>query len=442
MDKGKIFISSTIYDFQDLRSALKYWLTEMGYEVYLSENNDFPRDAADNSYQTCLSTIQKCDWFILLIGNRNGGKYLDPKTNESISITRAEYRSAYQLFIEGKVKKIITFIRNNVWIAKEERKGIIKAVDKENDGENLIQIVKEAPSKNADDPSEIFAFIDEVKRTQEMGEANNGHAPYPCGNWVNIFDSFSDIVDTLRVELNLSRNVSSLIWAVNITEEIKLNLKKLVVKNSQGSFGLFSRITSIRDKCIAQLKANGKRSVILSVKECRVILGTFISAISLRAYFLKECLLTGQFLRFNSITNKFDTTIFSKNLSLLADLIDRNNEQGEFFNSTRSSLFIETDRYRSDSTEELTIEYTKIAPILIEHDQLSNILTLSLYVLAQLNSEKQIKEPKLYPIRLYENFEVPEESKALFDSYDEFYGKEITDEDLDKLAAMWEGNSK
>jgi len=82
MNKGKIFISSTVYDFQDLRSALKYWLTEMGYEVYMSESNDFPRNASENSYQTCLSTIKKCDWFILLIGNRFGGTFLDPDTNQ------------------------------------------------------------------------------------------------------------------------------------------------------------------------------------------------------------------------------------------------------------------------------------------------------------------------------------------------------------------------
>ena len=438
MDKGKIFISSTIYDLQDLRSALKYWLTEMGYEVYLSESNDFPRDATENSYQTCLSAIQKCDWFILLIGNRIGGKFLDPNISQLISITQGEYRTAYQLFVEGKIKKIVTFVRKSVWTAKEERKDIVKAISEE----NIVQMVKNAPSKNADDPLEIFAFIDEVKRAHEMGEANKGSIPYPRGNWVNIFDSFSDIVETLRIELNLSKNISSLVWAANITDEIKQNLKKLVVKNSHVSFGMFSRITSIRDKCIEQLKANGKSSVKLSVKECRIILGTFISAISLRAYFLKESLLTGQFLCFNSITNKFETTIFSKNLSLLADLIDGNNGQGEFFNSSRSYFFAETDRYCGDSTTELTIEYTKIAPILIEHDQLSNILMLSLYVLTQFHSENETKEPKLYPIRLHENFEVTEEKKALFDSYDEFYGKEITDEDLDKLAAIWEGNSK
>lgn len=42
-NKPVVFISSTIYDFRDLRSALKFWLEEFGYEVMASEWNDFPQ---------------------------------------------------------------------------------------------------------------------------------------------------------------------------------------------------------------------------------------------------------------------------------------------------------------------------------------------------------------------------------------------------------------
>lgn len=63
MNKLKIFVSSTIYDFKDLRSALKYWLTEKGYEVRMSERNDFKKDSNQNSYQACLDSIKECDYF-------------------------------------------------------------------------------------------------------------------------------------------------------------------------------------------------------------------------------------------------------------------------------------------------------------------------------------------------------------------------------------------
>ena len=54
MKRPKIFISSTIYDFRDLRSALKYHLEALGFDVQLSEKNDFYKEFNINSYKACL----------------------------------------------------------------------------------------------------------------------------------------------------------------------------------------------------------------------------------------------------------------------------------------------------------------------------------------------------------------------------------------------------
>jgi hypothetical protein len=73
--KPKVFISSTIYDFKDLRSALKYWISEMGFEAVLSESNEFNVQEDISSYEACLKEIEHCQYFILLIGTRAGGYY-------------------------------------------------------------------------------------------------------------------------------------------------------------------------------------------------------------------------------------------------------------------------------------------------------------------------------------------------------------------------------
>jgi hypothetical protein len=39
--RPKVFISSTIYVFRDLRSALKYWLEELGYDVLLRTEKSY-----------------------------------------------------------------------------------------------------------------------------------------------------------------------------------------------------------------------------------------------------------------------------------------------------------------------------------------------------------------------------------------------------------------
>lgn len=426
MKKGKVFISSTIYDFKDLRSAIKYWLSELGYEVYMSEYSDFPRNAEDNSYKTCLSTIEQCDWFILLIGDRVGGKIHDDISGQTISITRKEYRTAYNLFIKGKIKKVISFIRKDVWTAKQERNSLCKATG----NEDLANI----PSKHADDPSEIFSFIDEVRRIDDMADANKGKTEYPKNNWINLFNNFTEIVDTLKIELNLYNNISTLIWNANITEEIKQNLKNLVVKNSFGTFELFSTITAIRDKCIQQLRGNGKSHVMLSYNDCDVICGTFIVNIILKSHILKESLLEGHFLEYNATTNKYETNCLYKKVSLLIDLIEKNNESHQFFMDAYVYIAKEHDNHKYNKDEIIRIEYTKIAPILIKHDQLSNILNLSIYVLKSINSDCCFDTPQLYPIRLYDNFNtMPDDKKELFNSYDEFYGKEISDKEVENL---------
>lgn len=96
--------------------------------------------------------------------------------------------------------------------------------------------------------------------------------------------------------------------------------------------------------------------------------------------------------------------------------------------------------HRDSREDNILIEYTKIAPILAEHDQLSNIVSLSIAILSQLYSGQKGKELNLYPLRLYDNFEVaPESKRELFASYDEFYGKELSDDELDEWVSKLVG---
>jgi uncharacterized protein DUF4062 len=110
-NKPTVFVCSTIYDFRDLRSALKLWLEEYGYEVLLSEFNDFPQLPDQNSYTSCLQAIDQSDFFILFIGSRVGGWY--DQANR-VSITRMEYRYAYERFKQGKLR-LIVLVRKEVW---------------------------------------------------------------------------------------------------------------------------------------------------------------------------------------------------------------------------------------------------------------------------------------------------------------------------------------
>jgi hypothetical protein len=194
MDKPTIFISSTIYDFRDIRSALKDHLQSRGCDVNASEYHDFDKPLNTHSYDACLRAIERSDFFILLIGSRVGGWYDEPN---KVSITCAEYRHAYELAKVGKIK-ILTFVRDEVWNHRQSIKELRKAL-KEEAGISAEQRVRLANHDTtfATDAETIIAFIDEVSRNRETGEAARGLGPMPTANWVHAIKGFKEIREAI-----------------------------------------------------------------------------------------------------------------------------------------------------------------------------------------------------------------------------------------------------
>jgi hypothetical protein len=118
--RPRIFVSSTIYDFRDLRSAVKFWLEKLGYDVQMSDHADFDKPLDTNSYDACLRAIDTCQYFVLFIGSRVGGPY---NNIDRTSITRMEYRRAYERFKSGKLT-LVPFVRREVWDIREDRKAL------------------------------------------------------------------------------------------------------------------------------------------------------------------------------------------------------------------------------------------------------------------------------------------------------------------------------
>src|SRR4051812_45860765 len=87
-----VFVSSTIRDFGPVRRDLKTWLEARGINARMSEYNDFPVARGVHSHDACLAAIAGCNLYVLLVGDRFGGRYKGtPK-----SITWREYDEAYE----------------------------------------------------------------------------------------------------------------------------------------------------------------------------------------------------------------------------------------------------------------------------------------------------------------------------------------------------------
>ncbi|MDP2781131.1 DUF4062 domain-containing protein [Devosia sp.] len=188
------FLSSTIYDFRDLRGAIKFSLEARGCRVLASEYNDFGGNLDQHSYEACLGNIEQADFFVLLIGSRVGG-WFDESTKTSI--TQKEYQHAYDLHIQGKLR-LVTFVRQEVWQLKEERRELERFLSTTAMEESERDIVARAPSRFASNAEFVSQFIAEVGRNVETGKAVKIGTAKPTGNWIHQFSNFRDIHDVLQ----------------------------------------------------------------------------------------------------------------------------------------------------------------------------------------------------------------------------------------------------
>jgi hypothetical protein len=229
--KATFFISSTIHDFKDLRSAIKFYLEEQGCVVLASEFNDFGQPLDVHSYDACLAQIESADYFILLIGARIGGWFDEASKT---SITRKEYRVAYDLHLHGRLK-ILAFVRSDVWAVKDDRKELSKFLDGLGLEPATVATIKSRPGKAASDASVLIDFIEEVGRNQQTTSAVKGNAVLPTGNWIHAFASFRDVIDALRGQVFAGRPAEHAIQRQLLRTELLVIISKLLIKLNNGS---------------------------------------------------------------------------------------------------------------------------------------------------------------------------------------------------------------
>lgn len=130
MAELKVFISSTCYDLSLLRSQLRLFIRNMGYEPIMSDYEDVLYDPRTHTHTSCVDEVNNCDVLILIIGSRFGGKAspealskinfetlknesisIDAlKENEDLSVTQLEVLTA----IENSIP-VYVFIEKRVW---------------------------------------------------------------------------------------------------------------------------------------------------------------------------------------------------------------------------------------------------------------------------------------------------------------------------------------
>lgn len=107
MARLRVFVSSTCYDLDILRSELRPFIVSMGYEPVMSEYSDILFDPRSNAQDSCLKEVAGCDMVVLIIGSRFGG-FAVPSAFANVDIAAVEQLSTKSGVLETKDKLSIT----------------------------------------------------------------------------------------------------------------------------------------------------------------------------------------------------------------------------------------------------------------------------------------------------------------------------------------------
>jgi Domain of unknown function (DUF4062) len=397
--RPRVFISSTIADFADLRSALKFWLNEAGYDAQLSEYSDFVKSVDLNAVDACLSTLESADYYLLLIGSRVGSLYDAAKR---ISVTRAEYQRAYESFKKTGKPHIIAFVRDSVMSIRDDRKALAASLA---DGEGKIKELSDDErselanhsSRFVTDAEAIFEFIAEATRQAEADAAASQNEPLPVANWVHMFHGFDDIVSVLRGEIKI-RRINRAAIESNLRSELQSNVRALLEKQSDGSLrAAASYITKLRER--VQLTMEYDDTVLASPDELlrAAHFHVYLRASStLTSHAVDEAIRSGEFLRWDPRVHTFVPTNAHRALLLLRQEIARaaQNVSIPMAGLLEATVKWASDwrkRQRSDADNKPT-ELVRMAffiPLFAVHDRQENILSLYAALLALIDDGEE-----------------------------------------------------
>lgn len=371
MDKPTFFISSTIYDFRDLRSALKFYLEEQGCKVLASEFNDFQKPLGPHSYEACLQAIKSADYFILLIGTRVGGWY---NQDAQISITQREYREAYELHQAGKLK-LLNFVRSDVWQVKEDRRELVKFLDTTDLDSEVRNSIANHTSKSASNADFLIKFINEVGRNNETSLAVKQKGPAPTGNWIHVFSGFRDIIDVLNAHILSSIPIEAMTARRLLRRELRDVLGQCLMKLDDTVHGPRFWIDRFHEEHPISLKDRSEEFTKVTTKRWDPIASIAMHLLGPRQInlvVLPQVLAKPTFLQFDLASNSFRETPVQNALVKLQQEVVRFNVAITADNL--SVVFKYTPVRRKANATSVEIETIKLAGLLNLLDRWSNIV--------------------------------------------------------------------
>jgi hypothetical protein len=426
-NKPRVFVSSTIYDFSDLRSAIRFYLEDFGFEVQMSEFNDFERRPEEDTFTSCFNAIAYCHFYILLVGGRKGAEFRD-----GVSVTQQEFRIAADLARQGKVRPVL-FVRQDVRTAVSA----IRQMGPYLLGPGIRKIIDwprrraTPPVRVLQNPEFVAAFINEIENTDYPSGISGGRSGKM---WLYRFATFRDIVDALRVNLRLHRSVHAQALLANLEWELMENLAMISVKLTGGGTAPdhavlmpLRKTQPIRLDDRKPLRIDYERALDLAVFN----LSIYWQFPRLRTEALQEAIYSGEFLRYAPESKRLVVTDVQEAMDALLfeirrcqELCKRRDQRPDEADLAR--MLEDSDDPEKPKPESVEVSHAYLSNIYSIYDALEEVHTLIIFLLVWMrNPEKaarfnksQVRPPTPFEDRIaiiQERTATPEDMKPYLD---------------------------
>ena len=129
----KVFVASTVYNFQSDLDRIYNLLDGYGYDVLMSHKGTIPLDSSKSNAQVCTDGVEECDVFLGFIRPDYGSGVLE---RGGMSITHMEFQTA----MKRNIPSTIVYLQND---EKKTIKGLIETMSVIDGFEYLILTTKE-----------------------------------------------------------------------------------------------------------------------------------------------------------------------------------------------------------------------------------------------------------------------------------------------------------
>lgn len=189
----KVFVASTVYNFQLNLDKVYELLDDLGYDVMMSHKGTLPLDSTKGNLNICLGSVDECDVFLGFIRPDYGSGVLE---KDGLSITHQEFRKAFEL-------KIPRFV------LADYRVVFTRSLFKDS------YIIDNYSKKKIDFRNIAFENTD-VMDTRSLAlynEAIQSHVKEPSkrvGNWVQEYQNLNDMILHLESQFKYPERIVEL----------------------------------------------------------------------------------------------------------------------------------------------------------------------------------------------------------------------------------------